>query len=92
MDNCRVVLVRPHYAGNIGATARVMRNFGLTRLVLVDPIADRMDAEARRLSTHGEAILDGAEIVPSLQVAVADCVLVVATSANSATVLGIAAR
>lgn len=83
MGNSRIVLVRPHYAGNLGATARVMHNFGLSQLMLVDPVASVNDAEARRLSTHGEHILNAARITPSLQAAVADCVLVVATSANT---------
>jgi tRNA/rRNA methyltransferase len=87
MDACRVVLVRPHYAGNLGAAARVMHNFGLSRLVLVDPIADRASVEARRLATHGEFILDQAAIVPDLQTAVADCVLAAATSAKVAGVI-----
>jgi tRNA/rRNA methyltransferase len=82
--DCRVVLIRPHYAGNLGATARVMHNFGLSRLVLVSPIADHHDREARRLSTHGEFILDQAELVGTLEEAVADCALVAATSANTA--------
>lgn len=43
LSQCRVVLVRPQVAGNIGATARVMRNFGLNDLVLVAP-----EARARR--------------------------------------------
>src|SRR5262245_36813923 len=84
---CRVVLVRPHYPGNVGAVARVMHNFGLTRLVLVEPVAEPRDHEARRLATHGELILDQAETVPSLSVAVADCVFVAATSAQTAGVV-----
>lgn len=87
MNACRVVLVRPHYAGNLGATARVMHNFGLSRLVFVDPVADRMALDARRLATHGEFILDQAEIVPDLKAAVADCLLVAATSAKTAGVI-----
>jgi tRNA/rRNA methyltransferase len=83
MGNAGVVLVRPHYAGNLGATARVMRNFGQSHLVLVDPVADPLDVEARRLSTHGEDILKGSQVEPSLQAAVADCVLVVATSSKT---------
>ena len=85
--NCRVVLVRPQFAGNLGAAARVMRNFGLRDLVLVAPQADPADREARRLSTHGEAILDAARIVADLGEAVADCGLVAATSSLAATAL-----
>ena len=83
MHGCRVVLVRTHYPGNLGATARVMHNFGLTQLVLVDPQAEIHDREARRLSTHGEFILDQARIVPDLATAVADCTLVAGTSAQT---------
>ena len=79
--NCRIVLVRTHYPGNLGAAARVMRNFGLSDLVLVAPVADPADREARRLSTHGEAILDRARVVGELGEAVSDCKLVFATSA-----------
>jgi len=70
------------YAGNIGATARVMRNMGLSELVLVSPAADITDRQARQLSTHGEDILDNARIVTDLGEAVADCVLVAGTSAR----------
>lgn len=87
MHECRVVLVRPQYPGNVGATARAMHNFGLTRLVLVDPVADPRDAEARRLAIHGEFILDHVEMVPTLAAAVADCVFVAATSARTAGVV-----
>jgi tRNA/rRNA methyltransferase len=83
MHNCRIVLVRTQVAGNLGATARIMRNMGLTQLVLVAPEADPADRNARQLSTHGEAILDSAPIVGSLDDAVAECVLVVGTSART---------
>jgi tRNA/rRNA methyltransferase len=84
LQNCRVVLVRPMYAGNIGATARVMRNMGLTQLTLVAPQADPTDKQARQMSTHGEPILHSAHIVAGLGDALADCVLAVATSARTA--------
>src|SRR5262249_37179121 len=74
----------PEVAGNLGATARVMRNFGLDDLVLVAPVADRNDRQARQMSTHGEAILDRARIVASLDEAVAECVAVAGTSAQVA--------
>jgi tRNA/rRNA methyltransferase len=82
LTNCRVVLVRPEVAANVGATARVMRNMGLTDLVLVAPVADPTDPHARQLSTHGEAILDRCRIVAELGEAVADCVFVAGTSAR----------
>ena len=82
MNPCRVVLVEPHIAGNIGATARVMRNFGLSDLVLVNPRADHLERNARQLSTHGEEILHAARVVADLGEAVADCAVVAATSAR----------
>ncbi len=81
VNSCRIVLVRPHYPGNLGAAARVMRNFGLTDLVLVDPVCSTHDLEARRLATHGLAVLDAARVVPDLGTALADCVFTLATSA-----------
>jgi tRNA/rRNA methyltransferase len=83
LRNCRVVLVRPHIAANLGATARVMRNMGLERLFLVAPEASASDREARRLSTHGEELLEQAVIVSDLREALADCGHVAATSART---------
>ena len=60
LQHTRVVLVRTQFPGNLGATARIMRNFGLRDLVLVAPQADIHDRNARQMSTHGEAILDTA--------------------------------
>jgi len=80
--NCRVVLVRPQFAGNVGAVARVMRNMGLAELFLVAPAADPSDRLARQLSTQGEAILDAARVVDTLDEALMDCVFVAGTSAR----------
>src|SRR5579871_690216 len=83
LERCRVVLVRPKFAGNVGAAARVMRNFGLAELVLLAPEADPADRHARQLSTHGEPILDRARVTGSWEEAVGDCVLVAGTSART---------
>ena len=80
LHHCRIVLVRTQFPGNLGAAARIMRNFGLRELVLVDPQADIHDRQARQMSTHGEESLDNARIVSTLADAVADCVLVIGTS------------
>lgn len=79
---CRVVLVQPAIAGNIGATARIMRNMGLHELVLVAPQASLEDRQAWQMATHGEDILRSARVTPSLADAVADCTLVLGTSAR----------
>lgn len=80
--NCRIVLVRPRIAANIGAAARVMRNMGLSELVLVAPESEPTDERARLLATHGMEVLERCRIVAELGEAVADCVLVAATSAR----------
>lgn len=89
LSNVRVVLVRPHYAGNLGSVARVMANFGLSDLVLVAPYCFPTDPEARRLATHGLPVLDAARTVPDIGDALANCTLTLATSGLTA---GIAKR
>lgn len=84
LANVRVVLVRTHYAGNLGSVARAMRNFGLSDLVLVAPYATPNDLDARRLATHGLPVLDAARTVPDLGAALADCTLTLATSSLTA--------
>ena len=83
LSRCRVVLVRPHYPGNVGAAARAMRNFGLRDLVLVDPACDLAHADARALAVRGVDILDAARVVPTLPDAVADCGVVLVTSGET---------
>lgn len=83
LELCRVVLVETRYPGNLGSVARVMANMGLRELVLVAPRANRKDRRARRLSTHGEPLLDAARVVDDLKDALAGCVLVVGTTART---------
>ncbi|MEO2089246.1 MAG: TrmH family RNA methyltransferase [Gemmataceae bacterium] len=80
LSRCRVVLVRPHYAGNLGSAARVMANFGLSDLVLVAPVANRESMDAVMMATHGLPVLTAARTVSSLAEAVADCGFVLSTS------------
>lgn len=83
LARCRVVLVRPHTPGNVGAVARAMRNFGFRDLVLVDPVCDLAHADARALAVHGVDVLDAARVVPTLAEAVADCGVVLTTSGET---------
>jgi TrmH family RNA methyltransferase len=81
LDRIRVVLIRPRNAGNVGATARAMKNMGLRRLVLVAPRGDD-GARAREMAVHAEDVLRDASRVGTLKEAVADCGLVVGTTSR----------
>jgi tRNA/rRNA methyltransferase len=81
--NCRVVLVRPQLPANVGAVARIMRNMGLSDLVLVAPEADPADPHAAAMATHGLDVLQRCRVVADLGEAVDDCVFVAGTSART---------
>ncbi len=74
-----VVLVRPKEDGNVGAVARVARNFGASGLVLVAPRAPR-GPEARRRAMAGGALLAAAREPASFEEAVRTADLVVGTT------------
>jgi tRNA/rRNA methyltransferase len=59
MPEIDIVLVAPIYEGNVGFCARVMKNFGFSRLVLVDPCPLGDDAKAR--ASHAQDVLAAAE-------------------------------
>lgn len=81
LDKIRIVLVNTTHPGNIGAAARAMKNMGLSELCLVEPkLFPHPDAIAR--SSRADDILEAALVVESLEEAVADCQLVVGTSAR----------
>ncbi|MDF1523524.1 MAG: TrmH family RNA methyltransferase [Trueperaceae bacterium] len=75
------MLVSPKHAANVGAAARAIANFGLGPLWLVAPRCAR-DKEAYALATHAERVLDAAVEVATLDEALADREVAVATSAR----------
>lgn len=80
-DKIRVVLVNTSHPGNIGGAARAMKNMGLSQLVLVDP--ERFpDPEAVSRASGADDVLANARVVATLEEALADCVLVLGTSAR----------
>jgi len=78
-DPVRIVLVEPRNPLNIGAAARAMSNFGFTTLRLVNPY-DVAFKEARS-AVRSRYILEQAEVFDNLAAAIADCSLVVGTTA-----------
>lgn len=60
MPGIDIVLVAPLYEGNVGFAARAMKNFGFTRMVLVDPC--KLGDEAKARASHAQDVLKNAEI------------------------------
>lgn len=79
--NARIVLVHTTHPGNIGAVARAMKNMGLKQLYLVKPKKFPHERAIWR-SASAVDLLDNAVVVETLEEAVADCGLVVGTSAR----------
>jgi len=80
LDNLRVVLVATRNPLNIGAAARAMRNFGAVRLRVVNPY-EASFREARSAVGAADVLADAGEFT-SVAEAVADCHLVVGTTAG----------
>ena len=78
-----VVLVETQMGENIGAAARAMANFGLSRLRLVKPVQGWPNEKARAMAAGADRVLDGAQLYDSLAEAIADCTFVVATTARN---------
>jgi TrmH family RNA methyltransferase len=78
-SNVRFVLVDTREPGNVGASARALKNMGFRKLVLVRG-PDTQAFEARQMAVTADDVLDAAERVPDVQSAVAGAVLIAATT------------
>jgi TrmH family RNA methyltransferase len=81
LSRVRIVLVESQHPGNIGAAARAMKTMGLADLALVRP-EKFPHAEATDMAVGAADLLESARVHPALAEAVADCGLVVGTSAR----------
>ena len=79
LDRVSIVLVEPSVPGNIGSVARVMRNTGMGRLVLVRP-GEWRTPECEWMAHGSKEVLDGARVVVELEEAVGDCQVVLGTT------------
>ena len=85
LENVRIVLVEPAGPLNIGSVARVMKNMGLQRLVLVNPQCEPLGVEARRMAVHGVDLLEAAQIAAAIPDALQGCQRAIATTARART-------
>ncbi|MDQ3281073.1 MAG: RNA methyltransferase [Acidobacteriota bacterium] len=77
----RIILVEPLEAGNVGAAARAMKNFGFTDLWIVGGKTERTDNVSAWWAVGAIDVVESATRVDTLAEALADCHLTVATTA-----------
>ncbi len=82
-DSIRIVLVEPAGPRNLGSIARVLKNMGLSQLILVNPQCDPQDPEAMTMAVHGDDVLTQAIRVHSLSEAIQGCYRVIGTTGRN---------
>ena len=85
MSQLKIVLISPRNPLNIGAAARAMSNFGFSELRLVNPYGVAFREARSAVKAH--AVLEQAQEFATVAEAVADCALVVGTTAIGPRVL-----
>jgi tRNA/rRNA methyltransferase len=83
MTTPAIILSRPQLGENIGASARAMKNFGLTELRLVAPRAGWPNKKAADMAVGAINVLDAAKLYASAQEALKDLQFVIATTARA---------
>lgn len=84
LQNIRIILINTFHPGNIGSAARAMKTMGLRDLCLVNP--QRFPAqEADSMAAGALDVLESARVFNTLDEAIADCSLVIGTSARTRT-------
>lgn len=78
-DNVSFILVEPGEPGNIGASARAMKNMGFGNLELVKP-RRFLTEEARQMACNAGDVLEKANVHPDLEEAVRNKGMVVGTT------------
>jgi tRNA/rRNA methyltransferase len=77
-ENVSITIVGAEYPVNLGYTARLMKNFGLRRLYLVDPKCDMRAASV--YASHGADVLKGSELATLSKVRKAHDLLLATTA------------
>ena len=71
LESISIILVRPQFHENIGSVARAMKNMGLSRLIVVNGCSP-LHANAYKLASGAEDILERAEEFPTLREAISE--------------------
>lgn len=82
LDNIVIVLSNPAFGGNIGSICRAMKNMGLSRLRIGNPMGNYDMDELRKMALHALPVYEQRGEFETVAEAVADCTTVAATSAR----------
>ena len=78
-SNLKVILVEPNGPLNVGSIARLCSNFEVEELRIVSPKCDIFSLESRKMALRGKEYLSHCKIFDSLEKAIFDCDLVLAS-------------
>lgn len=72
LENIHIVLVEPKNPGNIGSVVRAMKNMGIHRLRLVNPVDYRTHPEQKKMGYRSQEIIESSREFSTLSEALAD--------------------
>ena len=81
-EQLTVVLHQTRSTDNLGAVARIMANFGFSRLILSEPVLKSIEG-AEKLAVKSDFVLRGMEVASDLSEALKDCVYAVGTTSRT---------
>lgn len=76
LKNIYIVLVEPKNAGNIGSTARAMKNMGISKLRLINPVKYKDEEEQKKMGYRSQEIIKNCEEFNALPDALSDISIV----------------
>jgi tRNA/rRNA methyltransferase len=80
LDNISIVLNQPQGDLNVGSVCRAMMNFGVTNLIFVNPSADYLGLQARKMALKAEKLLHNAKVYDNLKDALSEFNIAIGTS------------
>jgi len=79
MMKIKVIFVEPEYELNIGLSARLLSNFGIKKMHLVNPKCS-LGFSAKMYAKHAKNLVENAAIYKNLKDATKDCELIIGTT------------
>ena len=82
LNNISFILHKPQLSENIGACARGIKNFGFSKLILIDPIPSFPNDKILATSVGAKDIIKKSKIFKNLEPAIKNIDIVITTSAR----------